>query len=191
MDIFLEEMPIKDFKKNLYNQYKKIFTAIERKPLFIIKRNIKKGTMKILAIKENKETTVGFMIVTVRDIKKVVYLEYFAILPQYQSKGYGSKSLNLLKEYFNNFIGIALEIEKVGYGINEEDNLIRSRRQKFYERNGLRKLHIPIKLFGKDYEVYFFDIKENEYTDRDILMILREVYVQSLGERRTKKYFRF
>lgn len=90
MEITLEELQIKEFKKHLYKYYKTLFPKQERKPYMVIKNNVKKKNMQILAIKDKDEYQ-GFMIITFTKDKQIIYLEYLAILPKYQSKGLGRK----------------------------------------------------------------------------------------------------
>ena len=42
MEITLEELQIKEFKKHLYKYYKTLFPKQERKPYMVIKNNVKK-----------------------------------------------------------------------------------------------------------------------------------------------------
>lgn len=71
---------------------------------------------------------IGFFIVnTVRNIK-YIHLDYFAILLEYQSKGYGTEDIRKLKEEYKDYYGIFIEIEKVGEGRTLEENEIRQKR---------------------------------------------------------------
>ena len=190
MEIFLEEMLLKQFKLELYKDYKKIFKIYERKPYSVLKHNVLNGIMKILAIKEDDDTIVGFMLVTFSPKQEFIFLEYFAILPKYQSKGYGSKALQLLKEYYHDSEGIVLEVETVGYGKNQKENEKRKRRQNFYERNGYTGIKTKVKVFNKNYTIYFNNIANNKFTDKQILNTIKDIYVRALGERRGNKVFK-
>lgn len=181
---------LKQFKLELYKDYKKIFKIYERKPYSVLKHNVLNGIMKIFAIKEDEETIVGFMIVTFSPKQEFIFLEYFAILPEYQSKGYGSKALQLLKDYYFDSEGIVLEVETVGCGKNDKENEIRKRRKNFYERNGYSGIKTRVKVFNKDYTIYFNNISNNNFKDRQILEIIKDIYIRALGERKGNKVFR-
>lgn len=187
----IKELTIKEFKDKLLSYYIELFPRQERKPFFILENNVKKGLMKILGIYDEEiEEIVGFQILTFSENPIYAYLEYFAILPQYQSKGYGSKSLDLLKEYSKQYEGIVLEIESIGKGKNEEENEIRKRRQKFYEKNGFEALDTRILLFNQDFTVYLFPKKES-ITDVQILEKLKKIYIKSIGKEKADKNFKY
>lgn len=63
-----------------------------------------------------------------------LYLDYFAILPQYQNKGYGTQAIKLLKEQCKNYNGVYVEVERVRNDNTKEDK-IRIKRAKFSRRN--------------------------------------------------------
>lgn len=101
--IELKSVDIKEFKKNLYSQYMKLFPKNERKPLSFLKECYVRKILTILEIIDDKEI-VGFMILNKLPKSKYLQLDYFAIFEQYQSKGYGSKALKKIFKTINRLI---------------------------------------------------------------------------------------
>lgn len=58
--------------------------------------------------------------------------------------------------------GIFIEIEKVGLGKNEEENLLRIKRQEFYKKIGFKKLKFDLFLFGVIYTPYLYSNVEDD-----------------------------
>ena len=175
-DIKLEEIDIKEFKEDIYIHYVEAFPEEERKPFSLIKNTYDRGYMKLIKILNN-DSLLGFMILNRIKNNGYAVLDYFAILPQYRNKGFGTKALKLLLEKEKNSSGIFIEIEKVGLGINNEDNLIREKRKKFYEEIGFKKLKFDLLLFGVIFMPYIFsniDINEEKII-KEILNIYESI----------------
>ena len=90
----LIKVDINEFEKNLYSKYEEIFPSNERKPLGHIKNLYNKGFLEIIEILDEEEI-VGFFITNILPQNPYVLLDFFAIFPEQQSKGYGSKAINL------------------------------------------------------------------------------------------------
>lgn len=146
--ITLKEITIKEFKKQIYKEYKKLFPAIERKPYYLIRKTFNKGFTKILKI-INDNITVGFFILNTID--NYIQIDYFAIFEKYQSKGYGSAAIKELQNTYPNNQGIFIEIEKLGLGSNDAENTLREKRFEFYNRLGFKSLDFDILLYGVIY----------------------------------------
>ena len=146
--ITLKEITIKEFKKDIYKEYKKLFPAIERKPYYLIRKTFNKGFTKILKI-TNDNITVGFFILNIID--SYIQIDYFAIFEKYQSNGYGSAALKELNCKYPNNQGIFIEIEKLGLGSTEAENTLREKRFNFYKRSGFTPLDFDLFLYGVVY----------------------------------------
>lgn len=142
----LEILDIKQFKKDIYKYYKKLFPTSERKSYRTIKRAYNNVIMKILGIFDESEL-VGFMIVNEIEESKYIQLDFFGIFPKQQSKGYGKRAIMELKNLYSEYYGIIIEIEKLGLGKNNKENLQRERRAKFYEKLGFVKLKGDLLLY--------------------------------------------
>ena len=100
----LVSIDIKEFKKDVYEDYKKLFPEEERKAFKHLKSSFEKGITTFIKIVLEKKF-IGFFIVNIVKDIKYVHLDYFAILPEYQSKGYGTEAIRKLKEdYIANHI---------------------------------------------------------------------------------------
>ena len=90
-----------------------------------------RGDLDILGIYHAGEL-IGFF--SVRRYKSLAYPGYFAIAPAHRSKGFGSRALNLLKDYYGG-MQIVIEIESVYEDCNNPEQ--RRSRRDFYLRNGM------------------------------------------------------
>ena len=185
----LIEVDIKEFKKKLFPIYKAMFPPIERRYFYQIKSANKKGISKIFKIcVENK--IIGFLIVNKLEENQYIGLDYFAILPEYQSKGYGSKTIMNLKEMFPSYKSMFIEIEKLGCGKNEDENIARERRARFYNRLGFEKLNFELFLFDMEYSTYILPISDKNKDEEEIRKYMFRVYENIYGKRAVKKHCR-
>lgn len=176
------------FKNEVYQSYVNIFPEEERKNLATMKKNYNKDITKFIKIME-ADKLIGFFILNSIKQNKYVQLDYFAILPEYQNKGYGTKAINELKNIISNYDGLFLEIEKLGFGANLEENKTRERRAKFYERLGFAKLDAKLKWFENLFlSIYLLklseDFKDNE---KDLLNNIFEIYYSVHGKKKVEE----
>jgi len=132
--------------------YLRSFPKIERKPFWLMKRKQKQGIYEMLVVCDEKP--LGFAI-TVQH-KDLVLLDYFAIAPEEQNKGIGSKTLELLGNRYEGrrfFLEIELLDEKAD---NSEQ---RAKRKAFYLRNGMKETGIKADVAGTGMEVLAKDCK--------------------------------
>lgn len=182
--ISLDNINIEEFEKSLYSYYFDIFPEDERKPLELIKFSFNKGYTKIIKILYKNEI-VGFMVLNRIKDKGYAVIDYLAILPQHRNNKFGTRALQILLEQEKESKGIFIEIEKLGLGNNEEENLLREKRKSFYEKVGFKKLNFDLNLFDVIYTPYLFsNIKENE----DIVINeIFEIYEAICGKERIKQ----
>lgn len=117
----------------------------------------------------------------------IVQLDYFAILPKYQHKGYGTCAIKLLKEMYRSYDGIFIEIEKVGEADTDKENQTRQRRAKFYENLGFSKMGFDLKLYTVIYSTYILPCSKNVFSDKKVIEDIFEIYNAILGEERIRK----
>ena len=168
-DIKLKDISIDGFKKDVYSYYLEIFPEDERKPIELLKSSYEKHYTRIIEILYKNEI-IGFMILNKVKDKGYVVLDYLAILPQYRNSKFGTKALQILLEQEKENSGIFIEIEKVGLGKDTEENLLREKRKKFYEKVGFKKLNFDLFLFDVIYTPYLFSNIKNDET-----IIIREI----------------
>ena len=152
----------KRFKKEIYPSYKKDFPAAQRVPYSFLKRYREDNTIKVLVL-ENKDQWLGYCMVV--EEKEYVLVYYIAILEKYRNLGYGSKFLDLLKKVYQKEKAIFLEVERQGYGKNEEENELRRRRTQFYMRNGFKETNVVARIWSTDYEIFAYCFQEIEKPD--------------------------
>lgn len=120
-----------------------------------------KGDLDVLGIYHNGKL-IGFF--SVRRYKSIAYLGYFAIAPENRCNGFGSRALNLLKDYYGNK-QIVIEIESIYEKCENIEN--RLSRKKFYLRNGMVTTNWF--LFYDDVELEIIcseeDFKKNEFEE--------------------------
>lgn len=87
----LVSVNVKEFHDRIYPEYKKLFPKVERKPYHTIIKAMKHHLGDVIKIVE-KDLFIGFIIVNTLENNPYVQLDYFAILPEYQSKGYGKSN---------------------------------------------------------------------------------------------------
>ncbi len=90
-----------------------------------------KGDLDVLGI-YNADKLIGYF--SVRRYKSIAYLGYFAIAVEERCNGFGSRALNLLKDYYGNK-QIVIEIESTYEECKNIEN--RLSRKNFYLRNGM------------------------------------------------------
>lgn len=186
----LINIDIKTFKKDIYINYKKMFPRLERKSYNHLKKCSELGMSDFIEIVENDDI-IGYMILNkIRDIE-YVQLDYFAILPKYQNKGYGTKALELLRKKYNDFNGIFIEVEKVGLGKNEIENNQRSRRDKFYRNIGFITLNYDFTLYKVIYTPYILFTKNEREDEKEIVNKMFKLYYTTVCMNNLKKFNKY
>lgn len=156
-----------DYRKSFYELYESAFPLEEKKPIDMMERLARVGKMELLAVSD-EESVIGLAIHMLG--KKSVLLDYFAILPEKRSGGYGTKILQMLTERFGKKKYI-LEIEMLD---EEADNAVqRKRRKEFYLKNGIKETGVFVNVYETDFELLTVDgkLKYEEYVQllRDVL----------------------
>lgn len=183
-DIELKDIGIDEFKKDIYSYYLEIFPEDERKPIELIQSSYEKKYTTIIEILYKNEIA-GFMILNRVKAKSYAVLDYLAILPQYRNNKIGTKALEILLEQEKESSGIFIEIEKVGLGKDEEENLLREKRKNFYEKLKFKRLNFDLFLFDVIYTPYLFsNIEDNEDI---IIKEILEIYESISGKERIKQ----
>lgn len=183
----LVSVNVEEFHDRIYPEYKKLFSKEERKPYQAIIKAMKQQLGNVIKILEN-DVFIGFIIVNTLENNPYVQLDYLAILPEYQSRGYGKKVISLLRNHYHQYKGIFIEIEKIGLGKNEEENQIRMRRKRFYENAGFQKLGFDLDLYHVIYSAYLLPCLEKEISETDIIESIFQIYNALLGEKNIKKF---
>ena len=165
------------YKSQLYELYEMAFPEQEKKPLQIMENLVADNRMEMLAMVDEDEF-VGLAINLIDTEQNRALLDYYAIVPEKRSGGYGSKGLEVLLDRFKNqkyIFEIETQDEKAE---NAEE---RKRRKAFYLRNGLKETGLFVNAYNTDFEILTPD---GELTFWEYVDFLREVmyeeYVQIL-----------
>lgn len=185
----LRKIDADEFKKVIYQDYKKIFPRVERKPYREIKKIYDEKISEIIEIIQEDEI-VGFIIINTIENNLYAILDYFAILPDYRGKGYGTEAIKLLKEMYKDYNGIYIEVEKVESAKHEEERHIRQRRVNFYENLGFIKMKFDICLCSALHYTYILPCKNGNFSDKEAMDEIFKIYTTAMGEKRTKKYYK-
>lgn len=186
--IKLKEIDLNEFENNMYSYYEEIFPDDERKPLSVIRKIYENGYTQIIGI-FNDENPVGFMMVNKIEEDGFAILDYLAIFEEYRNKGYGTKAIELLKDLYKDTKGIFVEVDKIGLGIDDAENLIREKRKNFYENLGFKKLRYDLFLFDVIYMPYVYS---NIETDEEIVVEkILDIYNTTVGKKRISDNCKF
>lgn len=178
----------KDFKKNIYKDYVNIFPKDERKTLVTLEDMYKRKILNIYKIIE-KDIYVGFILI-VGVNNKISLLEYFAILPKYRNKGYGIKTLKLLKTLLKSDL-IFVEVEKAGLGLTKKDNEIRLKRNSFYEKEEFKNINgFDLDIYGVTFSPYIYYLKDIKYSTKKIINEIFKIYTSIYDDYIIEKYYK-
>lgn len=116
-----------------------------------------------------------FGYILILDVFDYVWVDYLAIFKKFQSKGFGSKILDSIKENFKNKKGIIFEVEKIDEKL---PNTIK--RQNFYIKNGAIKLCInyffPNKEGGLNMDLFYIKLSENTPSKLELLEVIKQTF---------------
>lgn len=108
-------------------------------------------------------------------------LDYLAVCGQERGKGYGGKFLAMMRDYFSEEKGILLETESVSSSPDEEEFRIRSRRRRFYLKNGCCPTRVKSLLFGGEYDILYIPIKAQQVkAEEELEKIYRLMFPEHL-----------
>lgn len=170
--------------ENIYNEHMITdFSEDELKPLEVIQRLIKKGIYICYGFYDGEELSAYAFLVT---SKSYLLIDYYAVCSVCRDMGIGSKFLNIIKEHFNNYNGIILEVEKIEDAPDEEEKIIRSRRINFYKRNGMIMTNISVLLFGVNFSIMC--LCNTELSDLNIGEALINIYKEIVSSKLYSKY---
>ena len=123
--------------------YEAAFPPDERMPFERVLQKCDAGVMRLLSVESEEGEFLGFANVTL--CFDVLALNYFAILPEKQGRGYGTQVIIALKKrYPERSIVIDIEDDSIECDNAEQ----RKRRKAFYERLGFFAMKYRLSIFG-------------------------------------------
>lgn len=124
--------------------YESAFPPDERMPFERVLQKRDAGVMRLLSVESENGEFLGFANITLC-LDDVLALNYFAILPEKQGRGYGTDVIKELKKrYPDRSIVIDIEDDNVECDNAEQ----RKRRRCFYERLGFFAMPYRLSIFG-------------------------------------------
>ena len=129
--------------EKIHKLYESAFPPDERMPFERILQKRDAGTMTLLSIENESGEFLGFANITL--CQDALALNYFAILPEWRGKGFGTEVIvELKKRHPDRSIVIDIEDDDV-----ESDNAEQRRRRRlFYERHGFCIMPYRLSIFG-------------------------------------------
>ncbi|MCM1988196.1 GNAT family N-acetyltransferase [Oceanirhabdus seepicola] len=157
----------------IYDRFEKDFPPDERKDRKQIESLMLKNKYKLIIAKHSILSEVlGYAFIYETENLGLIWIDYIAINPKFQSKGYGSLLFNKVMERSNDVKGIIVEVERA-----DHENLHIREKQKrridFYKRLGARRLNIAYHLPTKDgsipLDLYFIPKQGINYLPKDVI----------------------
>lgn len=182
----LVTIDIKRFKDKIYPEYLKLFPASERKSYKQLEASFKKEILQIIEL-TNGENFVGFILANSLDKTGYLQVDYFAILPELQGRGYGTQAIEKLKQMSNKYKGIFIEVEKLGLGEDKKENDLRQRRIEFYKKQGFIELSCDFILYKVVYTPLLLPIMNKIESEDKIIKDIFEIYYATIGGSRVEK----
>lgn len=176
----LKEIDIKEFEEKIYNEYVKLFPEEEQREWEKIKIAYEKGIEKFYEITEN-ELIIGFFMLEKIGDNYPYYLDYFGIFKEFQNKGYGTNTIQLLLSQIIKNEDLYIEIEK-----EDEENYITIKRAEFYKKLNFRKVESEYLLYNVLYTPYIYT-SSNDIGKDKVDKIMFEYYFMNCGEEEIKK----
>ena len=187
----IKKVDIKEFKKNIYPHYKKLYPFLERKFYWELKKTYKKHITDFIEIFDN-ELFVGFIIVNHLNNTPLLQLEYLGILSEFQNKGYGTEAIKLVNElYKSEYEEMFIEIEKLGNGKDKKENDIREKRANFYVKNGFIDKNLDIVIDNVNYSIYTQCFNDNALNINDIKKYVLKIYAPCFGKKNVNRRCKF
>ena len=180
--IQLREIREDDYK-TLYSHMKRDFPSNELAPFFAIKRNFKKNIYDGFYMTENG-ADIGYAVITSPEHLEYALINYFAVLPKYRSKGYGTAFLQNIFSIYPDRIFI-VEVDNPSAAKTNAKRKEAVRRVRFYERAGFHVMPtVRAKIFGVDMLI-MASVKFENMNAKDIM---HSLYLSSFG---SKKWLKF
>jgi GNAT superfamily N-acetyltransferase len=126
--------------KDVYQQYINDFAIDELKKYEQLEFLLSRKNYKLLLLKDRTiNEIVGYTFIYELKQLNSIWLDYIAVMKKYRNQGYGTLLFNKILHYNEDGLGVFIEVEIPEEGHNKENQL---RRIKFYERLGVKKLHL-------------------------------------------------
>lgn len=185
----LKELSLEEVKKIYEEEMIHDFPACEIKPFGAIERMYLQG--EYFAYGDfNKEELISYALIAKPKGGNVGLLDYLAVREEKRGSGYGSKTIEQIKEYFRNkWDGLIVEAEHIEYAKGMDDRKKRQRRIRFYKKNGLFSLDFESRIFGTEYMVLYLNTNLDDFMDKEKLkMEYLKIYQMMMPKEWNEQY---
>lgn len=135
------------------------------------------------------ETLIAYALLANTADSRVHMLDYFAVLPEYQDIGWGSKCLRMLSDELPGD-AILFEVEDPDYAPDEDERAHWQRRIRFYENNGCVHTRVKLNLYGFDYTLMQLPQKKR-LSDAEVHEAMMKIYHTFSPPEMYAKYVKF
>lgn len=182
----LRELEAGEIAEVYEKQMKRDFPKSELKPLAAILYMWEKGSYDCLGFyEEDRMTAYAF---SVKDVEKeYLLLDYLAVCEECRGAGNGSRCLKELSRFYRKQKGILLECESLESTKSTSEIELRTRRIRFYERNGCVRSGVCSRVFGVDFEILYLPLLER---DAHVADELERLYRLMLPEDKYERWVR-
>lgn len=180
-----------ELRKIRGNEYEELYAHMKRDfpspgelaPFHSIKRNLEKNIYDGFIITENAED-IGYTLISAPENLTFALITYFAIYPDFRSKGYGSEFLKIITSRYSDRI-LVIEVSNPTAAKTDELREEALRRVTFYERAGFRVIPTKkAKIFGVDMLIMASGSHEN----LNAREIMHDLYLPALGSKLWLKF---
>ena len=161
--------------KIYYEHMQQDFPPAEVKPLDVLHELMQEGVYYPYGWFDEAGTLTAYAFFVKAQKGTVALMDYFAVCSAFRSHGYGSRCLAEMQTLWRGAAGILAEVEDPAKSSSDEEQITRSRRVRFYQRNGLRATNVYSVLFGVPYVLHYFPVDE-ECADDLLLQELDAIY---------------
>ena len=178
-NIQIKRLSVTETRQIYENHLRYDFPDNERKPFFIIRREMERGAYEAYGAYAGDQLA-GYALICCEEEcgVTIALLDYFAVCRGMRGSGIGSAVLRKLHEETLVKDYLLIESESPDKALSDGDRLIRERRIAFYERCGAYHSTVRSKLFKVDYDILAFvkdgmDRSEQALFERTDWMYLR------------------
>lgn len=146
--------------ETIYDTYMKAdFGGHGLKPLEMIRILWDRGCYEAICLYEEEELR-AYALFVLGEGEECLLLDYLAVCREARDRGFGGIFLSMMKEHYADKAGILLETESMNSAPDQEQYEIRSRRLRFYLRNGCCVTKVKSLLFDGEYDILYIPIRE-------------------------------
>lgn len=189
MENTIRILSIEEGKRVYDNRMTKDFPACELKPWNRMEGLVKAGKYEMLGMFQ-KEELLAYGCFSRMEQGSYLLMDYFAVSEERRGGGIGQQFLSHINEQYPKAQGIIVEVEALEQAQTEEEQKIRARRIRFYEKTGLRLYPVFGRIYEADYQLMFLPGSEGFPTSAQLIEIYIKLYQVLLGEEKMKKHMK-